>query len=78
MICPGCGRFFAEAPERCPACEAKVRVCQPCFGTGQISVITNDVEDYSFARVLVKCNDCGGLGLVRETEPSVKQGPSTV
>ncbi len=74
MICPACGVFIAEEnPGACPSCNAKVRVCKPCFGTGQISVITNDVEDYSFARILIKCNECAGLGLVRDADPSVKE-----
>jgi excinuclease UvrABC ATPase subunit len=35
--------------------------------------MTNDVDDFSFERRNVRCNECGGLGLIRVVGPSIKE-----
>ena len=66
MNCPGCGEFlFVERPAVCPHCGARIRLCAPCFGTGEIKAIGSVAVEHR-QRISIPCGSCGGRGLVRD------------
>ena len=65
MICPACEQYvFDEDPKECSHCHARVRLCKPCFGTGQLRAVA-DVASAHRQMIMIQCNDCQGHGLVR-------------
>ena len=69
MNCPGCGNFlFMKDPTKCPHCGAAVKICEPCFGTGEIKAIGSVAVEHR-QRIVIQCTACGGKGLVPSDAP---------
>jgi DnaJ-class molecular chaperone len=73
MMCAECRELiFLEAPKECPHCHAKIRVCEKCFGTGQIRVLTGGTMEHTI-HGMMDCPDCGGLGSIKV--PDAQEDP---
>src|ERR1700730_15969802 len=65
MMCAECRQLiFLESPKECPHCHAKIRVCEKCFGTGQIRVLTGGTMEHTIHGTM-ECPDCGGIGSLK-------------